>query len=68
MGILTTSEKTALDNGSKAFEIVTIQINDAKANAQLLVEARALYAKHKADFVERLNRKYNRTGQRFNEV
>jgi len=68
VAILSATEKSALNDGSKAFEVVTMKVEDAKSNATLLAEARALYTKRKADFVERLNRKYNRAGQRFNEV
>jgi hypothetical protein len=66
--ILTAAEKAALDDGSSAFEIMTLDVPDAKTNAELLADARALYAEKKADFITRLNRAYNRAGQRFDEV
>ena len=66
--ILSVAEKAALDAGTDAFEIVTLNIDDSKSNLDLLTEARVLYAKRKADFISELNRKYNRAGQRFNEV
>lgn len=66
--ILTAAEKAALGAGTAAFEIVTFPISDALTNVELLAAARALYATKKADFVAREARKYNRAGQRFNEV
>jgi len=66
--ILGAAEIAALDNGSAAFEVVTMVVDDAKTNAQLLADAQALYAKRMADYIERLTRKYNRVGQRFNGV
>lgn len=66
--ILSAAEKAALDTGTDAFELVHIDVGDATSNIDVLAQARALYAKKKADFISELARKYKRAGQRFNEV
>lgn len=66
--ILTSAEKAELDAGTLAFEVVSLSVTDAKTGPELLVDARALYAKRKTRFVELLARKYNRAGLRFNGV
>ena len=66
--VLGVAEKAALDDGSSAFEVVKMTVPDALSNTQLLTNARALYAKRMADFIERHTRAYNRAGQRFNGV
>lgn len=66
LNILTTAEKVSLDGGTLAFERVTMLVADSKTNAQLLADAQALYALKFAAYIAKLNRAYNRAGQRFN--
>ena len=67
--ILVAGEKAALDNGSAAFEVVSMEVVEGKTNAELKVEAQAFYAIKKVDYLIRHGRKYDDlTGVRFNEV
>jgi len=66
--VLTVVEKTALDAGIDAFEVVSMPVTDALTNSQLLAAARTLYANRKVRFTELLARRYSRAGQRFDEV
>lgn len=68
LNILTTAEKSALDIGADAFEVTNMRVHDGMLDAELLAAAREIYAQRKSDFIERLNRKYTRTGQRFNAI
>lgn len=63
---VTGTEKTAMDAGTMAFEIVKMTIPPDKPNSELLAEAQALYAIKMAEFIMKLDDfVYKKAGVRF---
>ena len=66
--VVTDAEKADLDSGVSAFEVVHMPIPSSMTNPELLTAARALYATKKQDFITTHAARFNRVGQRFDEV
>ncbi len=64
--VLTPPEKASLDAGTSVWEIVTFRPAVGLTGAQLITEARRVYAANKSAFDTRYLRRFGRAGQRFN--
>ena len=67
--MLTAQEKTDLDAGTLAYEMVTYRYDPGASNAQALAKAQALYANRLSQFQTWYTTTYGgRVGQRFSAV
>lgn len=64
--VMSAGEKTALDNGTAAFEPETFRRDPALTGGALLTKVQALYAQRKSEFDTRYAQRYEFAGDRFN--
>lgn len=64
--VTSAGEKTALDNGTGAFEITSFRRDPALSGAELLAKVQAVYALRKAEFDARYSAQYEFAGNRYN--
>jgi hypothetical protein len=63
--ILSAGEKTALDEGTAAFEVGRFQNSEGLTGAPLLTELRRIYASRKAAYLAKYAARYARLGDRY---